>query len=94
MKRIEIDNHSHLNDAPSQLPRSPSVYICICNQVNDRQIAEAVRGGARSLEDLRGTLDVATCCGKCGEDARRVIENTLVADRADADACLGFDATA
>ena len=69
------------------------MYICICNQVNDRRIAEAVRGGARSLDDLRCELDVATCCGKCAEDARRVIENTLVAERADVDA-LPYDATA
>ena len=68
------------------------MYICICNQVNDRQIADAVRGGARSLDDLRCALDVATCCGKCADDARRVVENTLVA--AAADASLYYDATA
>ena len=68
------------------------MYVCICNQVNDRRIAEAVRGGARSLDDLRCELDVATCCGKCADDARRVIENTLVADGADTS--LAYDATA
>ncbi|MCH2097810.1 MAG: (2Fe-2S)-binding protein [Pseudomonadales bacterium] len=68
------------------------MYICICNQVNDRQIADAVRDGARSLDDLRCELDVATCCGKCADDARRVVENTLVA--AAADTSLYYDATA
>ncbi|MEE2892544.1 MAG: (2Fe-2S)-binding protein [Pseudomonadota bacterium] len=68
------------------------MYICICNQVNDRQIADAVRGGARSLDDLRCELDVATCCGKCADDVRRVVENTMVA--AAADTSLYYDATA
>ena len=57
-----------------------ALYICICNQVNDRHIADAVRAGARSLDDLRCDLDVATCCGKCADDARRVIQNTLASE--------------
>ena len=68
------------------------MYVCICNQVNDKTIAAAVREGARSLDDLRCELDVGTCCGKCVEDARRVIENTLVADRSDG--AFFYDATA
>ena len=68
------------------------MYVCICNQVNDRRIADAVRKGARSLDDLRCELDVATCCGKCADDARRVIENTLVKEAADVS--LAYDATA
>lgn len=73
------------------------MYICICNQINDRHIASAVRNGARSLDDLKLELDVGTCCGKCVDDARRVIENTLISDRAAAGAMgpvLAYDATA
>jgi bacterioferritin-associated ferredoxin len=54
-----------------------SVYVCICNQVNERAIAAAVRSGARSLDHLVTELEVATCCGKCADDACRVIENIL-----------------
>ena len=73
------------------------MYICICNQINDRHIASAVRRGARSLDDLKCELDVGTCCGKCADDARRVIENTLISERAAAVAAgpaLTYDATA
>jgi bacterioferritin-associated ferredoxin len=74
------------------------MYICICNQVNDRRIAGAVREGARTLDDLAMELDVGTCCGKCGDDARRVIENTLARDRLhhqlDQGTDLIYDATA
>lgn len=56
------------------------MYVCICNQVNERAIAAAVRSGARSLDCLVMQLEVATCCGKCADDACRVIENTLAAE--------------
>ncbi|TVS09095.1 MAG: (2Fe-2S)-binding protein [Gammaproteobacteria bacterium] len=70
------------------------MYVCICNQVNERTIAEAVRSGARSLDCLLQQFDIATCCGKCADDARRVIENTLVSDNMQAGYDLGRDACA
>lgn len=70
------------------------MYICICNQINDRTISQAVRDGARNLDDLAMELDVGTCCGKCGDDARRVIENTLLSDRVRGGMHLATDAAA
>lgn len=50
------------------------MYVCICNQVTDRDIREAVETeGARSLQDLQGCLGVATCCGCCAPCAREVL---------------------
>ncbi|HSG91139.1 MAG TPA: (2Fe-2S)-binding protein [Pseudomonadales bacterium] len=71
------------------------MYVCICNKVNDRTIAAAVQDGARSLDDLAAKLKVATCCGKCADQARRVIENTLTVQRMAAlvaPAALAYDA--
>jgi len=45
------------------------VYVCICNAVTERDIRDAVDGGARGLEDLRDRLSVATCCGACEDTA-------------------------
>jgi len=56
------------------------VYVCICNQVNERAIAAAVRSGARNLDHLVMELEVATCCGKCADDACRIIEHTLASE--------------
>lgn len=56
------------------------MYICICNQVNDRAIRQAVRNGARNLDDLIMELDIATCCGKCSDDASRVLEHSLTGE--------------
>lgn len=60
--------------------REVNVYVCICNQVNEHAIAAAVRSGARSLDHLVTELEVATCCGKCADDACRVIENILATE--------------
>lgn len=56
------------------------MYVCICNQVNERAIAAAVRSGARNLDHLVMELEVATCCGKCADDACLIIERTLASE--------------
>jgi bacterioferritin-associated ferredoxin len=41
------------------------MYVCICKQITDRQIHEAIGRGARNLADLSRELGVATGCGQC-----------------------------
>ena len=55
------------------------MYVCLCNAVTDREIRGAVKLGARSLVDLRETLGVATCCGRCSDCARTVLAESLAA---------------
>ena len=43
------------------------MYVCICNAVTENQVKNALREGATTLEDLRNTLSVGTCCGCCTE---------------------------
>jgi bacterioferritin-associated ferredoxin len=50
------------------------MYICLCNNVNDTQIRDAVAQGASSLDDLRATLGVASQCGQCACMAEEVLE--------------------
>jgi bacterioferritin-associated ferredoxin len=51
------------------------MYVCVCNAVTEREIAEARDAGARTLEDLGRELRVATCCGRCADHARRVLQD-------------------
>jgi bacterioferritin-associated ferredoxin len=44
------------------------MYICVCNAVTDKQIANAVSAGADTLAKLQKELRVATCCGSCTKD--------------------------
>ncbi|MEO0974560.1 MAG: bacterioferritin-associated ferredoxin [Pseudomonadota bacterium] len=50
------------------------MYICICNSVTDKQIRTAVAAGAETLDDLRDSLGVASCCGTCACAAQALLD--------------------
>lgn len=58
------------------------MYVCVCNAVTDRQIRRAAARGATTVEDLGRELKVATCCGRCRDCARGVLEEALNAQDA------------
>ena len=41
------------------------MYVCICNSVKEKQIQAAIASGVDTMDGLKDTLDVATCCGRC-----------------------------
>jgi bacterioferritin-associated ferredoxin len=49
------------------------MIVCICRQVSDRQIHQAVADGAESLECLQFELGVATQCGRCADCATSIL---------------------
>jgi len=49
------------------------MYVCVCNAVTDREIRQCAELGARTVDDLRDSLGVASCCGKCERVAREVL---------------------
>lgn len=53
------------------------MIVCICNNVSDRAIRQAVIEGASSMVALRATLNVGTCCGKCHGCAKQVLRECL-----------------
>jgi bacterioferritin-associated ferredoxin len=53
------------------------MYVCICHTVTDREIRQALEQGARSLCDVQCSLPVGSCCGRCEETARRVVDEYL-----------------
>jgi len=53
------------------------MYICICNQVTDKQIKAAIDKGARSMRDLRSKLGVASQCGQCGQCAKAILKEHM-----------------
>jgi len=52
------------------------MYVCICAAVSDRQIKQAVREGARSVDQLAACLGVGTVCGCCREMAQDILSET------------------
>ena len=53
------------------------MYVCICKSITDHQIRDAVTGGAESMSDLEHSLGVASCCGRCGDCAKRILNQAL-----------------
>lgn len=49
------------------------MYVCICNAITDRDIRECAELGVSSLDDLRASLGVASCCGKCAPAASQIL---------------------
>lgn len=50
------------------------MYVCVCHAVTDAQIHQEVSRGARRLCDLKQSLGLCSQCGKCGQHARKVLE--------------------
>lgn len=55
------------------------MYVCICNQVTDREIHGAARLGVSTMDELAETLGVGTCCGRCRDCAHQVLQEGVAA---------------
>jgi bacterioferritin-associated ferredoxin len=49
------------------------VFVCMCNAVSDREIRQCAELGAATLDDLRASLGVASCCGRCAGAAEQIL---------------------
>ena len=55
------------------------MYVCICNQVTDREIHGAARLGISTMDELAESLGVGICCGRCRDCASRVLQEGVAA---------------
>ena len=53
------------------------MIICLCNNISDREIRQAVDLGLSTMAELRRDLGVATCCGTCASHAKQVLADHL-----------------
>jgi len=53
------------------------MIVCVCNNVSEKKIHQAVAMGVSTMAELREQLDVGTCCGKCAGCARKVMRECL-----------------
>lgn len=58
------------------------MYVCICQEVTDRQIRQAVEEGASTMRHLRKDLGVAACCGRCAPHAKALLDEARQENRA------------
>ncbi|MES2149269.1 MAG: (2Fe-2S)-binding protein [Pseudomonadota bacterium] len=53
------------------------MIVCVCNNISDREIRQAVDLGLSTMAELRRDLGLATCCGKCASYAKDVLAEHL-----------------
>lgn len=53
------------------------MIVCVCNNISDRKIRQAVDDGVSSMPELREQLGVGNCCGKCHSCAKAVLRECL-----------------
>jgi bacterioferritin-associated ferredoxin len=53
------------------------MIVCVCNNISDREIRQAVELGISSMGELYKELGVGTCCGKCVSYAREVLHEHI-----------------
>jgi bacterioferritin-associated ferredoxin len=53
------------------------MIVCICYNVSERKIRQAVDSGIATMPGLRAELGVGTCCGKCNSCAKTVLRECL-----------------
>ena len=54
------------------------MYVCICHGVTEKDIKQAVKQGADSIEALRAQTGATTGCGSCLDVALAVMDATAV----------------
>ena len=61
------------------------MIVCVCNNISDREIRQAVELGVGSIEELRRDLGVSTCCGQCFDCAEQILNEHLATIQATAE---------
>lgn len=49
------------------------MIVCICQNVSDKAIRQALEDGARSMHEIRTQLGVGSGCGKCNAFAKTLV---------------------
>jgi len=53
------------------------MYVCICKNVTEKDIKQAIGDGACSFDCLQERLEVSTCCGQCEPIVADCLEKSL-----------------
>ena len=53
------------------------MIVCVCNNISEGKIHQAVKAGMTTMTELRKELGVATSCGKCHICAKHVLRECL-----------------
>lgn len=58
------------------------MIVCLCNNISDREIRQAIELGLTTMDELRRDLGVSTCCGQCMPCAEDILNQHLAVSQA------------
>jgi bacterioferritin-associated ferredoxin len=53
------------------------MIVCVCHRVSDKDIHHHASQGCVSFDALQMETGVSTCCGRCEDCAREVLDDAL-----------------
>ncbi|WP_087719947.1 (2Fe-2S)-binding protein [Salinicola salarius] len=53
------------------------MFVCLCKNVTDRQLREAVSQGARSWKEVQEMTGCSSQCGKCACVGKTIVKDAL-----------------
>lgn len=53
------------------------MYVCICQQVTDRDIREYCESNNANLSQMRKDLGLGSDCGRCAKLAKQIMNETM-----------------
>lgn len=71
--RAAIDDYLAKNGREGEFKNEGARVICTCLNITDRDIEEAVKGGARDWEGLQARTKIGTVCGGCRKPAEELL---------------------
>jgi len=72
--RAAINDHYRRSGMPEKVVEEKARVVCKCMNVTDHEIEEAVLEGARTFLDLQERTKMSTVCGKCKDEAERLLK--------------------
>ena len=75
--RHAIDDYYEKTDQGDKIESKRARVICICMNVTDEDIKEAVLDGARTYLELQEHTKIGTVCGKCKDLATTVMNKNI-----------------
>jgi bacterioferritin-associated ferredoxin len=53
------------------------MYVCICHNITEKDIHQAVKQGVSSLKMLSESMQVSKECGCCADHAAKVLDEAM-----------------
>jgi bacterioferritin-associated ferredoxin len=51
------------------------MYVCVCRAVTDKQVTEAIEGGAETVAEVTRVCEAGGDCGACHQKIEDMIED-------------------